>query len=155
MPIPNRIQPGRTARGLNILLWACQFLLTGLFLFAGIAKLRMPAEALAEMSGLPGPFMLFVAVAEIAGALGLVLPGILRVRRALTPAAAVGLLAIMSGATALSVIHVGLAAAVPPLVTGVLLVAVARGRRSWAANWDLSRRPAPVSILGSLVRRVG
>ena len=37
---------------------------------------------------LPGPFLRFIGVAEVAGALGLILPGLLRIRQALTPLAA-------------------------------------------------------------------
>ncbi len=41
--------------------------------------------------------MKFIGVAEMLGAFGLILPGVLRVRAALTPLAAAGLVIIMLG----------------------------------------------------------
>jgi hypothetical protein len=38
-------------------------------------KLTMPIAVLAQVSKLPGAFMRFIAVAELVGAVGLVLPG--------------------------------------------------------------------------------
>src|SRR5262249_42105566 len=86
----------------NVALWVVQGVLAALFLFAGYSKLAMPATTLAAMSHLPGAFMRFIAIAELAGALGLVLPGVLRTRTELTPIAASGLVIIMIGATTLS-----------------------------------------------------
>ncbi len=124
----------QTSRRANIALWIVQGLLALLFLFAGGMKQVMPAQALSAGSGLPGEFMRFIGVAEMAGALGLVLPGLLRVRRGLTPAAAVGLLGVMAGATVVSLLRMGPLAAVPPVVVGALLVVIARGRRGWARS---------------------
>jgi uncharacterized membrane protein YphA (DoxX/SURF4 family) len=126
------LRPSRAARtkGARIALWILQSLLAALFLFAGIAKLTLPVDALAQMSGLPGNFMRFIAVAEISGALGLVLPGALRAKRFLTPLAAAGLTIIMIGATWVTARSQGLAPAAFPFVVGLLLVVVLRaGRR--------------------------
>ena len=41
----------------------------------------------------------FIGVAEVLGAIGLILPGVLRIRPGLTPLAAAGLVIIMIGAT--------------------------------------------------------
>lgn len=40
----------------NVLLWVLQGFLSVLFLFAGVAKLTMPAETLASLTGLPSLF---------------------------------------------------------------------------------------------------
>ncbi len=112
----------------NRALWTLQLLLSLLFLFAGTAKLRMPADVLAQQTGLPGGFMHFIAVAETLGALGLVLPGLLRVRRELTGLAAAGLVTIMIGAVVVSIIRLGVAPAAFPFVVGALSLAVARAR---------------------------
>ena len=123
-----------SAKAATVSLWVAQSLLTLLFLFAGVAKLTIPPAVLAQQSGgLPIGFLRFIAVAEISGALGLVLPGLLRIRRDLTPTAAIGLIVIMAGATTLTVATQGVAPAIVPLVTGILLVVVVRGRRSWLA----------------------
>ncbi len=115
-----------------MLLWIAQIALAALFLFAGAVKLRMPAAVLAQFSGLPGAFLKIIAVAEIAGALGLVLPGLFRVARGLTPAAAVGLVTIMAGAVTVTAAHGPVTQAIMPFVVGILAALVAHGRRQWA-----------------------
>ncbi len=121
-----------TGRGSKVV-WGIQILLALLFLFAGGMKLAMPAAVLAHLSGLPGAFMKFIGVAEVSGALGLVLPGLLRIQRRLTPLAAVGLVTIMSGATVVTLATGKVGGALVPLVVGVLAVAVARRRWTWIA----------------------
>ena len=119
-------------RAANAALWTAQGLLTLLFLFAGGAKLAMPLAPVAALTGLPVAFLQFIAVAEIAGALGLILPGLLRIRRELTPLAAIGLVGVMTGAVVVTVGTQGVGSAVPPAIVGLLLIAVIRGRRGWA-----------------------
>jgi hypothetical protein len=109
-------------------LWGVQGLLALLFLWAGGIKLVMPVEALTEQVPVPGPFLRFVGVAEVTGALGLVLPGALGIRPGLTPLAAAGLTAIMIGATVLTVATGGGALALFPLAIGALTVFVAYAR---------------------------
>jgi uncharacterized membrane protein YphA (DoxX/SURF4 family) len=116
-------------RKANVLLWTVQALLAALFLFAGVMKLVMPIEAMAGPVALPGAFLRFIGVAETAGALGLILPGLLRIRTGLTPLAAAGLVAIMTGATVMSAVAMGVSAALVPFVAGLLAVFVAEGRR--------------------------
>lgn len=108
-------------------LWASQVFLAVVFAFAGISKLVMPAETLAE-GGLSIAFLRFIGLCEAAGALGLVLPGILRIARGLTPLAAAGLAIIMGGAAVLTAANGDYVPAVIPLVIGVLSVYVVRGR---------------------------
>ena len=61
-------------------LWIVQGLLAALFLFSGGMKLVLPLEKLMGPVPLPGLFMRFIGVAEVLGAIGLVLPGLLRIR---------------------------------------------------------------------------
>ncbi len=75
----------------NVMLWVVQGLLAALFLFAGVMKLVLPIEAMTLPVALPGGFLRFIGVVEVAGALGLILPGALRIRTGLTPLAAAGL----------------------------------------------------------------
>lgn len=117
-----------SGRRTNVALWVLQALLAALFLFAGGMKLTMPVAELAKVSPLPPLFLKFVACCEILGALGLVLPGALRIRPGLTPLAAAGLVGIMIGATTLTVMTMGIAPAILPFVTGLLLLVVIRGR---------------------------
>src|SRR5258705_9822746 len=87
----------------NKLLWIVQGLLAALFLFAGGVKLVLPVEAMQQGPvALPGPFLRFIGVAEVCGALGLVLPWALRIRPRLTPLAACRLIVIMIWATVIT-----------------------------------------------------
>ncbi len=116
---------------MNTALWIVQGLLAALFLFAGGTKLVLSLEVLNEMSKqtpLPGLFLRFLGVAEVLGAIGLILPGLLRIRPVLTPLAAVGLVIIMIGATALTLAGGDVAPALIPLVVGLLSAFVAYGR---------------------------
>jgi len=121
---------------MNIVLWIIQILLALLFLFAGGTKLFMSEAALTQMAPpnsivLPILLLRLIGLCEVLGALGLILPGITRIRRGLTPLAACGLLIIMIGAVVISVMGLGAAAAITPLVAGVLCAVVAYGRRDW------------------------
>jgi len=116
----------------NVALWIVQSLLAALFLFAGGSKLVMPVEAMQGAIPLPSEFLRFIGVAEVLGALGLLLPGILRIRQALTPIAAVGLACIMSGATVISIEAGAGAGAAVPFVVGSLATLIVIGRSAWA-----------------------
>jgi len=112
----------------NVTLWVIQGVLAALFVFAGVMKLVMPIEAMAGPVALPGFLLRFIGVAETLGAIGLVLPGLLRVHRELTPLAACGLVIIMAGATVITAMGGTFAPALVPLAVGVLAATVAYGR---------------------------
>lgn len=109
-------------------LWTVQGLLAAMFLFAGGMKWAMPIAILEAQSHLPGAFVRFIGVCEVLGALGLVLPGLFRVRTDLTFLAAMGLVLIMTGATTITVEQGQILPAIGPLVLGLLAAFVARGR---------------------------
>jgi uncharacterized membrane protein YphA (DoxX/SURF4 family) len=118
---------------MNILLWIIQVLLTLLFLFAGGTKLVMSTEAMQANASpnaimLPGLFLKFLGVVEVLGALGLILPGLLRRQQYLTPLAAAGLLIIMIGAVVLTIMSDGVLMAITPFIAAVLCAFVAYGR---------------------------
>ena len=119
---------------MNIVLWIIQILLALLFLFSGITKLvpimTMPPPP-PNMWMPPIWFLKFIGVCEFLGALGLVLPGLFSTRQYLTVLAAIGLLIIMIGAVVVSVMTMGVAAAITPLIVLLLCVFVAYGRRPW------------------------
>ena len=109
-------------------LWIVQGLLGALFLFAGGMKFVLPIEEMTKQMPLPGLFLRFIGVCEGLGALGLILPGLLRIRPGLTPLAAGGLMIIMLGATVITLMVGDLTAAVMSAVVGVLAAFVAYGR---------------------------
>jgi len=119
-----------TSKRINIAIWTVQVLLAALFLFAGGFKLVAPIADMTKQIPLPGLFLRFLGVVEISGALGLILPSLLRIRPYLTPLAAGGLVIVMSGATAISMSGGKIAPAVMPFVVGLLagLVLYARTR---------------------------
>ena len=109
-------------------LWIVQGLLALIFLFAGGMKLVIPVEEMTKQVPLPGLFLRFIAVCEVLGAVGLVLPELLRIRPGLTPLAAAGLVIIMIGATVVTLMTADVALALIPLVVGLLSAFVAYGR---------------------------
>lgn len=118
---------------MTYVLWFIQVLLALLFLFAGGTKLALPLDVLTSMGSpnqvqLPGLFIRFIGVVEVLGALGLILPGLLRIKPWLTPLAAAGLAVVMVGAVAVTLASGDVAPALVPLVVGLLLAVVAYGR---------------------------
>jgi uncharacterized membrane protein YphA (DoxX/SURF4 family) len=99
-----------------------QGLLAVIFLFAGGSKFAMSVEAMqAQMKvSLPGPFLRFIGACEVLGAVGLILPGLLRIRPGLTPLAAAGLVIIMIGATVITLMGGDVALALIPVAVGLL-----------------------------------
>jgi DoxX-like family len=131
---------------MNVALWIVQGLLAALFLFAGGAKLVLPLEEMTGPVALPGWFLRFIGVAEVLGALGLILPGLLRIRPGLTPLAAAGLVIIMIGAMVIGLVGGMVAVALLNVVVAFFAAFVAYGRWRLAPHRDSSRpsvlRPA-------------
>jgi hypothetical protein len=113
---------------MTYVLWTLQVLLGLLFIWAGGMKLVVPLDKLAGPVEFPGPFLRFIGLAELLGGLGLILPGLLRIRTGLTPLAAAGLAIIMIGAAATGLVAGDVAMTLIPLVVGALAVFVAYGR---------------------------
>ena len=88
-----KIQP-QQSKGWHITLWILQGLLAAMYLMAGFTKVSQPMEQLAQTlpwaADMPG-LARFIGVAEILGALGLILPSLLRIKPSLTVLAAIGL----------------------------------------------------------------
>ena len=124
---------------MNRALWIVQALL-GLFfaLDSGAPKLLLPPEMLPLPIPLPRPFVLFIGVAEVLGGLGLIMPGLLRIRPGLTPLAAAGLVLVTIGATMYQVAAAQGESALFAVAVGLLCAFVAYGR------W----RQAPLRVRG-------
>jgi uncharacterized membrane protein YphA (DoxX/SURF4 family) len=87
----------------SVFVWVVQTVLAAIFFTSGIAKLVMSKEKMLTTgqtgtASQPLPLIRFVAVCEILGAAGLILPIALRIDQFLTPLAALGLAVIMAGA---------------------------------------------------------
>lgn len=88
---------------MNLTLWICQIVLAVIFAASGVAKSTMSRDRLLEtgQTGIalyPMPVVRFTAIAELLAVLGLLLPWATGIARVLTPLAAVGLCAVMTGA---------------------------------------------------------
>ncbi|WP_252374954.1 MULTISPECIES: DoxX family protein [unclassified Nonomuraea] len=83
-----------------MLLWAIQGTLAALFLVAGLRKSLQSKDSLAAsmpaLAGFSHTTIRFIAIAELAGAWGLVLPAATGIAPVLTPLAATGLAVIMA-----------------------------------------------------------
>ena len=114
----------------NKVLWTLQGVLAVLFLFAGAAKLAMDPAELSAQAHMSARFLQFIAVCELLGGVGLIVPWLTGIRPSLTPLAAAGLIVIMIGATVTTFLQPGQppAAALIPFIVGVLLAIVAYGR---------------------------
>jgi hypothetical protein len=119
----------RSTRKASVVLWTIQGVLAALFLFAGGFKLVTPAAVLAAQAPqFSVAFMKFIGACEALGALGLILPGLTRIRTGLTPLAAAGLVVIMIGAVVSTLLIAPPTMAIMPLVVGVLAATVAYAR---------------------------
>lgn len=117
---------------MNVALWIIQGLLAAMFAMAGLMKLSAPVEKLREkmpwvdQTGLGQ--VRFAGAAEVAGAVGLVLPQALGVAPILTPLAAVGLALIMILAMRLHAARGETSSVIVNAVLGALALAIAAGR---------------------------
>jgi hypothetical protein len=119
-------------RRLSISLWIGQLVLAVIFMTASYVKTSSPLEELAVnlpwTADLPGFLIRMIGVFEGLGALGLVLPALLRIQPALTPMAAGGLTLLMIFAAVFHLIRGELSQVAGVVVLGVLAGGVTWGR---------------------------
>ena len=115
----------------NISLWAAQIILAAMFLMSGFMKITTPIAELAAQVSLareaPG-LIRFIGISEILGALGLLLPSLLRIRPVLTPIAAIGIATIMIMAIGFHISKAEFGALPIVILLGALAVFVVWGR---------------------------
>ena len=125
-----------TGKGMHAGLWVGQILLALLFVGAGLAKALTPMAELGVRlpytQDLPSMLVRFIGVSEVAGAIGLVLPALARVRPHLTPLAAAGLATVMVLATLFHLMRGEFSAMPMTAVLATLAGVVAWGRFSKA-----------------------
>lgn len=108
---------------MKILLWILQILLAAAFAAHGWLLLSPPPDILVLMNEMmPTWFRLFLGVAEVLAAIGLILPGITRILPSLVAWAAAGIVIVMIGATILHTVRAEYSSAV---TTAILLIMAA------------------------------
>ena len=123
---------------MNIVLWVLQVLLAAAYMAHGLMVLFPPAEIVDQMNAtIARPMQLFLGTCEVLAALGMTLPGMLRIKPWLVPLAAACLMPIMIGATVLHIQRNETSSAVTTAILFVLLTFVAYMR--WKARPILSR----------------
>jgi len=121
-------------KNLNSVLWAMQGFLFLAFGAAGIMKLTMPIPKLADQMTWPGavPEALVrgIGAAEVAGAMGVLLPALTRMRPWITSYAAMGLATVMICAVGYHLMLFQGKALVPSIILGIIAGYVAWGRET-------------------------
>ena len=132
----------RTAsRGLNIALWILQALMAALFFWHGQFSVFPPADMVAMINKNIGEGLrVFIGVAEILAAIGLILPGLTRILPSLTALAAAGLMIVMSSASVFHLVRGETASAISACVIFLLVSVIAYTR--WKVAPIAARRRA-------------
>lgn len=118
---------------MSIALWVVAGVLAAAFLMAGLMKLTqgkaVEEKGMAWAAHYSDAGVRGIGLAEVAGALGLILPAVTGIATSLVPAAAIGLVIVMVGAV---VRHLrdgdGIQGSLPAIVLGALSLFVAVGR---------------------------
>ncbi|HMZ94895.1 MAG: DoxX family protein [Chloroflexi bacterium OLB14] len=121
-----------SSKALNISLWVAQGILAAMFLMAGAMKSTQPVEQLATslpwVTQVPVALVRFIGISEFLGAVGLLLPSILRIQPKLTVWAAIGIATIMLFALIFHASKGEFSAIGMNVVLGLIAVFVAWGR---------------------------
>ena len=148
--LPNTAAGARPSRVPGATLWVVQLLLAAVFVLVGYTHAAAPIEVAIQrapwVASLPVSLVRFIGVAELAGAIGLLLPAATRIRPMLTPLAAAGLATMMVLAVPFHQLRGEASAVVINVVLGSLAVFVALGRARWA---PIASRSAATKSPGS------
>jgi putative oxidoreductase len=129
----------KNPRMFNFVLWSVQSLLAFIFLLSGFLKVKEPMKELAVMmpwtAEISSDVVRLVGYFEILGAIGLILPSVLRIKPGLTPLAARGLALIMFFATFFHISRNAFLSIPLTIVLGLLAV---------FTNWGRSKK-LPIS----------
>ena len=109
-------------RVLNIVLWVFQVVLAVAFLLHGWLTVAPPAEMVEMINAQLGvAFRLFIGIAELLAAVGLILPGITRILPQCISLAAAGLMIVMASAT---LFHMARGEGESAITTAILFVII-------------------------------
>lgn len=104
---PTMSSQQKPSKAIHIILWVAQVILAATFIWAAAMKLVQPPDKLAAMwpwtGQIPGTLVKLTGLIDLAGATGLILPSLLRIKPKLTPIAAIGIILLMISA---SIFHI-------------------------------------------------
>jgi putative oxidoreductase len=127
-------------RALSPALWVAQVFLAIAFAGAGIMKLGTPIDELARsfrwVADVSPDLVRFIGLCELAGAVGVILPSLTRIRPYLAVVSAICLDLLMVMAATFHVSRGELSALVPPIILGAIAAFVAWGRSPERAPID-------------------
>lgn len=125
--------PQKTSKALNISLWIAQGVLAATLLFGGAMKLFQPIEKVSAMwpwtGQIPIELVRFTGIIDFIGAIGLILPALLRIKPILTSIAASGVIVLMICA---SIFHISRGEAsqiMPNIIFAIIATFIALGRK--------------------------
>jgi putative oxidoreductase len=126
------METNQKAKALNVILWAAQIILAGMFIIAGIMKTTMPIDQLSASlpwtKDIPEWVVRFIGASEFLGALGLLLPSLLWIKPVFTPVAALGIIAIMLMASVFHITRSEFSAVGFTLILALVAAFIAWGR---------------------------
>ncbi|RYE25336.1 MAG: DoxX family protein [Sphingobacteriaceae bacterium] len=126
----------KSSKALHITIWVVQIVLAASFIWAAGMKLFSPVSQLAAMwpwvAEVPGSLVKFTGVIDLLGAIGLILPSVLRIRPKLTPIAALAVIVLMVCASIFHITRGETSVIGANLVFGIMAAFVAWGRFSKA-----------------------
>lgn len=111
---------------MNIILWILQAILAALFLAHGWMFVAPPAELVEVMNAsIPPALRIFIGVAELLAAVGLILPGVTRIMPWLTAVASAGLMIVVGSASVFHLFRGEISSAITTAVLFALVTFVA------------------------------
>jgi uncharacterized membrane protein YphA (DoxX/SURF4 family) len=121
-----------THRALSASVWVAQVFLAVAFAGAGIMKLGTPIAELAQsyrwVADVSPGLVRFIGLCELAGAVGVLLPSLTRIRPFLAVGAAICLDLLMLMAASFHLVRGEFGALAPPIILGAIAAFVAWGR---------------------------
>lgn len=122
----------KSTKGLNLSLWVAQIILAVFFGMTGFAKLTTPIDLLGQqifwVADVSPTLVRFIGLAELLGAIGLILPSLFRIMPKLTSYAALGLALTMINATAFHITRGEYSVIGLNLLLAIIAVFIAWGR---------------------------
>ena len=89
----------KPSKALNITLWIVQAVLAASFFWGACMKLFMPVNELSAMwpwaGQIPRVLVKITGIVDLTGAIGLIVPSLLRIKPVLTPISAIAIIALM------------------------------------------------------------